>query len=152
MSIWCLKEMLAALNLLTYWWIFVPLRKLFLICFHRGDCPNLGCEWQQSSAGWGLLLEVLVYASLGRPSTGASLAGQRWAAAWRTTQLLPAQRCYSPTQLEANTNQWWGVYRLGEPSQPTAFCISLVIHQEREKMIVQYMKLTIKGKKVPFLC
>lgn len=75
----------------------VPLRKLFLICIHFGDGPNPGCEWQQSSAGWRLFLEVPVYASLGGPSSGTGLAGQRWATAWRTTQLLPAQRRYSPT-------------------------------------------------------
>lgn len=80
-----------------------PLRKLFLICVHPGDGPNPGCERQQSSAGWRLLLEVPVYASLGGPSSGAGLAGQWWATAWRKTQLLPAQWRHSSTELEADT-------------------------------------------------
>lgn len=109
------------------------LRKLFLICVHPGDGPNSGCQWQQSGAGWRLLLEVSVYAPLGGPSSGAGLAGQRWAAARGTAQLLSAQWCHGSTELEANTHQWWGERRPGEPSLTQSmylYWVSVMIHNE----------------------
>lgn len=68
----------------------VSLRKLVVISVHPGDCPNPGCERQQPGVSWRLLLEVPMYASLGGPSSGAGLKGQRRSTARRTTQLLPA--------------------------------------------------------------
>lgn len=71
-------------------------RKRFLICIHPGYRPNPGRERQQPCAGWRLFLEVPVHAALGGSSSGPGLAGQRRAAARRTSELLPAQRRHRP--------------------------------------------------------
>lgn len=79
-------------------------RKLLAVRIHPGDGSDPGRERQQPRAGWRLLLEVPVYAPLGGPGPHAGLPGQRRAAAWGATELLPAQRRHRPKELEANAH------------------------------------------------